>query len=651
MDMHLEHRGWRVVPSALAVALLAACGGSGGGSGMVRSDPPVESRQPPPPPPPPPAPIGCTGPQSADCVVDVPANYFGHPADGGRDSDYALVKIGEGGAALRNGVYRFGGGTRIEAGVLEVAGDAILQSDVANAARLSVVGEVRGDLINHGAAWLSGTIDGHVSNLGRFTVDASDGTETDAIVAVVTGDYTQASTASLGMLVGGATGGTLSVGGEAHLDGTVDFSMWDNGWYGVPVPATPYTHHVLTAAGGVSGTFDGLSTGSLFIGGTLRYEPNDVWFEVAATSAAAVMQHAAAGDAMTHNAARAYDRILAVADTLPRDAAQLSQAQRRFLLSAATIQRIGDLAQAVRTFDSISGHGHLAAIDAQLQHALQSAPRIGAHAGRVPLHASGAWSASPDVSSVRGASFAQGQAFGYDAWIGERLLLGGRVDQTDSVMAVDREGGVARGRAPAVHLSLHRVGNNGWHTTGLLGASRQTMRLERPIDLGAARGAALSERNTDLAYAWVETGRDIRTEGGTITPFASLGYAAMHGDAFVEYGNTGFELAGLPSRYERLQGDAGVRYAKGWRWGGDGWSRLGLGARWRHAFYANDTLQVAFTGAPQVMFDVAGMPMARTDRLWELDFTGGVGDRWSWTMRYEDGTDDRALSLGMALGF
>ena len=51
------------------------------------------------------------------------------------------------------------------------------------------------------------------------------------------------------------------------------------------------------------------------------------------------------------------------------------------------------------------------------------------------------------------------------------------------------------------------------------------------------------------------------------------------------------------------------------------------------------------------MFDVAGLPTTRDERLWELDFTGGAGDRWSWTMRYANGADDRAISLGMAFGF
>lgn len=644
MDIHFEHKGWRVLPCALAYALLAACGSGGGGSGMVRSDPVVTDPQPVATPP-----SDCPNPQVSDCVVVVPyAND--HSITGGRSSDHALRIRGDGGTTkLESGDYRFAGGTYVEsAAALRVQLDATLRSDIAVAApgHLYVWGGVEGDVANDGTATLGGTVTGNWTNDGSLLVSTYSGDP----VPRISGAFVQGPTGTLAVEIGGESKDPLVVEGVAQLDGTLEIRPFVWWWGEASIPVAPYTHHVLTAGGGVSGTFDAWTSPSLFITGNVRYAANDVWFDASRISAQAVMQ-GAAGDAMTVNAARAYDRILAVTDAMPRDVSQLDDAQRRFLLSAATIQRIGDLAQAVRTFDSISGHGHLAAMDAQLQHALQSAPRIGAHAGRVPLHASGAWSASPDVSSVRGASFAQGQAFGYDAWIGERLLLGGRVETTDSVMAVDREGGVARGRAPAVHFSLHRVGDNGWHTTGLLGASRQTMRLERPIDLGAARGAAMSERNTDLAYAWVETARDIRTDAGTITPFASLGYAAMHGDAFVEHGNTGFELAGLPSRYERLQGDAGVRYAKGWRWGNDGWTRLGLGARWRHAFYANDTLQVAFTGAPQVMFDVAGMPTARTDRLWELDFTGGMGDRWSWTMRYEDGADDRALSLGMALGF
>jgi autotransporter-associated beta strand protein len=628
------------IPALLTTALLAACGGGGGGGLVQAPPPPTVVVNPPPPSGTEPEP--CMSPPTADCVANVASSV--QMLDG-RTSDYALRKQGAGDLRLETGTYRYGAGTTVEAGRLVINSVARLESNtrVEAGATLEVWGVHTGDIDIRGSVTQSAMVEGNVANHGQLNVD---GSIWEPLEVIITGDYLQARNATLAVILGTQPGG-LTVKGRADIEGGVlRLGNYTDAWGPYPLPATPSTHRVLHADGGVFGTFDEW-TSSLFITGALRYLTNDIYFDATSISAQAVMKTANAGDALTLQTAGRYDAALAV----PRNTAALTQTQQQFLQNAAAIQRIDNFAQAMRTFDSLSGHGHIAAAEATMTQAFRTAPTLSQHAAN-GIAKSGAWTAAPDTMSLQGGTFSQGRTYGYDIAFNNGLVMGSSVAWTTANLDMDREGGRAHGDAPQWNLYLHRARPDGWHTTGTVGYSHQRLAMDRPIDLGIAVRTAHAERTFDLAYAYAEGGRDFTVGGGRLTPFAALHATTMRGDAFTETGDTGFELIGQASQHVRSGGDIGARYTRDWQWrGGDRWMRMDLAARYRHLFAVSDDLQAAFAGAPELMFDIGGLPVARNERAWSWTLTGGANDRLAWMMRYEALEDDQALALGLSWAF
>jgi uncharacterized protein with beta-barrel porin domain len=637
-------------PTLLATALLAACGGGGSDYGMVQSNPPPSN----PPPPPPVSAEPCSGTMTTDCVV---APTQAEPAltmTDGRTSDHALVKQGDGTLSLESGTFAFSGGSRVEEGYLSLSGGATLRShvDVAANAGLGNFGTIEGNVaVAEGAfAYLYGTVVGNVTNAGEVLADVPGD---PAYPQRIDGDYEQTSTGSLRVPINVEYGGLLGITGQARLAGMlemVQISDWDYAPF--PLPETPYALQVLHADGGVTGEFDDWSSPGLFVTGEVRYEPNDVFFDASAISAAAVMAAAPVGDALTLDTARRFDDMLKATGAWQGtfDPRALSQAQDRLLRSAAIVQRIDDYAQAVRTFDSLSGHGHVAAIDAYLQNALQAAPTVAAHIDATPRGARGAWAAQSATFAVAGGSFQQKPTLGYDLQLANGMRVGSSVAWSEGTLDLARTGGVAHSRAPQFNVYVHHAGPRGY-ATGMMGFSRQAMDLERTIDLGGFAQIAHTQRDVDTTFAYAESGRTMALGGGRFTPFAAAHWSQARAGAFAEQGVTGFELVGDASLHERFGGDIGVRWTREWNWMSGHWVRLDAGMRHRHLFQASDEARVSYVGAPGWMFDLHGAPVDRDAQAWSLGLLGGRDAKWAWSLRWDSFDQDNAMSLAFARGF
>ena len=252
--------------------------------------------------------------------------------------------------------------------------------------------------------------------------------------------------------------------------------------------------------------------------------------------------------------------------------------------------------------------------------------------------------------STSAGTFTDTQTTGYDQWLGDRLLFGGSFGWSQGNLRFDRSGGNARSQSPQWSAYLRRNGDNGSYVTGEVGYARHQLDLDRSIDLGEAVHGARSERNLDVTHAYVEAGRGVRVGDGQLTPFVAVSHATLRGDGFVEQGDSGFELIAQPSLHQRTSSDAGFRYARHWRWGEDRWMRLDLGARYQYLLGASDDMRAAFTGTPTIAFDLNGLPHARDNSWLEMSLAGG-SDRWSWLLSYDHQADNKAVSLGVALGF
>ena len=175
-----------------------------------------------------------------------------------------------------------------------------------------------------------------------------------------------------------------------------------------------------------------------------------------------------------------------------------------------------------------------------------------------------------------------------------------------------------------------------WHATGLVGAGRTTLQLDRPIALGAA-GTHVAHSRREIAQTFVhgELGRRVMLGRGELTPFVAVDYGALHSDGFREQGDTGFELVVASARSTQLSAAAGARYARDWRLAGNGWLTLGVDARYqRRLADGGDAQQAAFVGVPDAVFDLTAWSRPDGFAAMNLGLAGRFGDRWAWSADY-----------------
>ncbi len=640
-----------------SACLLPACS-SGGGARDNPSPatepppPPPPPPSPPPPPPPPPPPAGTRSLElPAAPAIKVPPTAPAYNTASGdlvklvvaeareildsTSSAGGLTKQGDGTLVLFGNV-RFERGTLLQSGTLVLDfGNLFSDVTIAPGATFEMTGDVIGDVVNNGfldptepVGWYDSYYDGDIF-----------------------GDYTQGSTGVLRLWFGlqGTQPATplLTVSGTATLDGMVQFRS--SGF----VTAGGYLEWILHARGGVAGQFDGWTTvGSpLFLTGDLRYGPNDVFFQATRVSLQATMAAAHVGDALTQASARRVDAAFQVGDSLAAlPVAEQALTQRQFLQSAAAIQRLQNYDQAVLTFDSLSGHGHVAATDALLDHALNAGQLVAAHAASWRTgSAEGQWTAQDNLYPVAATGFAS-KTSGHDWSLTDSLILGTRFGWSRDELQFDRYGGRAARQSPSWSFYLGHVSQNGWYVVGDVGYGLHKLGLDRSIDLGGRLSRASSDRRLEATHAYFEAGGALPLGGGSLAPFAAIGYAELRSPGFVEWGGTGFELQAQPSFHQRLSSEIGLRYSTVWRLGGGRWLRVGLDGRHRHLLSSQDWSRAAFTGTPLAEFELVGLSAARNEVQLGANLMGG-GDSWSWQFRYQRLTEAHALSLGAERAF
>ncbi|HKV64974.1 MAG TPA: autotransporter domain-containing protein [Rhodanobacteraceae bacterium] len=647
---------------AIANGLLAGCGGGGS---SVRAVP--ESAPPDPPPPPSSAPAEpCPPPVTGDCVADVPSSAGNQDMTGGRSSDHALIKRGDGQLTLASHSsnddlpptvdFRFGGGTTIENGALRVWSNATLHSDVVvqTAGTLQSFGTITGSLDNHGYTLMWDKVVGDVANDGVLEPGSS--IYGDVVPARVEGNLRQTPNGTLiavigvGASLGALTGGFLTVTGRADIDGTLRLVQYADDFGPYPLPGAPLSLQVLHADGGVFGQFAQWTSPGLFVTGAPRYLANDVYFDITAISAATTMA-AAKADALTVRSAAHFDAALDNAGKWAnRPDASFSATQRQFLASVGAVQHLQDYGQATRTLDSLSGQGYAAATDTLLRQA--SLPNADLMARMDSLHPGsrlGAWSGQSTLLASGAGAF-NDQRAGFDQWLDDRTLFGSSFAWSDGSLRFDRSGGVARDQSPQWDVYVQRLGRDDTYLFGDIGYSRHELRADRQIDLGIGQRSVRARQDLDLLRSYFEAGRNFHIGGGRLTLFGAVSHVMLHGAGFIEQGATGFELAVQPSTYQRASATAGLRIGQDWHTNSGRWTSVNLAAGYLQTLRARDDAQAAFTGTPDVRFALDGMQQGRNTGWLHLNLGTG-NEHWTWLLSYDRQASDEALSLGAKLGF
>jgi len=479
-------------------------------------------------------------------------------------------------------------------GMTQVQGGTLTAQSLASSVSISAGATVSG----------TQTIGGSVTNAGVLGVSGSNVT--------VGGNYIQQGAGRLAVSLGSA----LNVTGTANLSGGDLFVTGTNTGYVV----NSHTD-VLTAAGGLTGTFSALNTASnVMLTATLNYDANDAWLNVQQVNVTAIQgaSYTAASYAAAQRVQSAFGQLnsqITQGTLTPTSTAVASG----FFAGAASLQQSATLATAQNSLSTLSGQLHAAsaamtfqAIDAGTE-ALSSrfdqlldAPRLG-----------GGW--TQNLGSQGSMSRSGYSDVGYDLsgiMVGEDIrfglngVLGYAVSQSQGLGRLVESGD--QGNSHALEGMLYGgVVNGNWYTMGRFGIGTYRENMQRELELGDefSRVSSLSNGRYGLAYG--ESGYRFTLGGMQLTPYVNLQYAQIQSDGFNEGGADGFGLMSDAQNIERWQAGVGMRAMH--RWLLDDGTALTLQTRllWQSALAMHGEIpDASFTGLTQ-WAPVGGIGLSR----------------------------------------
>jgi len=544
-----------------------------------------------------------------------------------------LAKTGAGELVLTGDSSAYTGTTDITAGVLAVNGalGGAIQSSGGTLGGSGTLGNV---VIAAGGTLAPGNSIGTL-NVANVTLDAG----STYAVQLDDGGFVAGTNNDLLNATGTATinGGTVHVAPE---NGTDDGSTY-----------TPGTYTILTAAGGVSGTFDALTDDYAFLAFALGYDANHVFLTSSLASTGFCLtgmsgNQCAAGNAVFSQGADhgVYDSVLTLSN-----------------------------AEAPAALDQLSGEIHASTKTALLQD-----DRFAREAALGRLR-SAQGSADADAGQVaretsRGTTFWT-QGFGaWSRWDGDRdaadmkrnvggLFIGGDTQVADNV-TLGVMAGYSRSslhvddRASSATVKSHTLGAyagdawgafslkggvaGGWHN---IDTSRSIAFTGFADSLHASYKARTFQAYTEAAYG-IESGKT------RFEPFANLAYETLHTDGYRENGGAAALTANGQSDHATFS-TLGLRAGTPLAFGAKS-ARLSGSLGWRRAYGGTPSAMQRFALGGDA-FTVDGVALARNvlavDAGFELDLTKSATMRLSYNGQFGSGVSDQGARLGVDVAF
>lgn len=440
--------------------------------------------------------------------------------------------------------------------------------------------------------WLLG-VAGDLSNAGKTFVQERDIT--------VGGDYTQASTGTLAVRLGSK----LDIAGKATLNGgTLEVTGANDNY-------VSNTHtNVLTAAGGVNGTFDQLvkDTNVVFTATTINYDANSVWLD---TTGLDITTAAAGGDvsytpASFGSARRVQGAFEQLDDKIA--AGNLADVSGDFLQAAGQFQQAPTLQAAQASLQSLSGQLHAANAAMTLETIDASSRALSDRFDNLLDKGAGFGMWTHDLGmggDMIRAGFSSvgfqlnGWLVGNDRRIGSSGVAGYAFGQSRGQQRLHQ--GYDHDRSRSTEGMLYAAWRDGnWYTQGRVGFGyfqqdtiRQILLGESTHDVGTQYGGSY-----DVAHG--EGGLRFEHGNNQVTPFANMEYARIGRDGFAEQGAGGFGLRSNAQSLDRWQAGLGARALRHWDLGGGRTVDFSARAQWELTLGSHgDEFNASFVGLQQ----------------------------------------------------
>jgi outer membrane autotransporter protein len=589
------------------------------------------------------------GSGESQTVFDVITDQAGSGGTGGNALSYGLVKQGTGTLTL-SAANTYTGATTVEAGTLALSGSLKSSTTVTAGATLQGTGRITGALT------VAGTI-APGNSIGTFNV---------------TGNYTQ-NTGSIYTVEVNSAGQSdlINITGAATLNGGTVSVQAAGGTYG---RNTTYT--ILSATGGVSGTYAGVISNFAFLTPSLSYGADSVMLTLVASAnsfrdGAQTPNQAAVGavlDQATPGATGDFANVLTALSTL--DTTQGPKA----------LEAIGG--QSYSGFSSVMVQGAQLFMDSfQLQ---AGGGAIGGSAGlpggstymALRTDAADACDAACDVASQWGVWGTGLGAFGTVAGDtnanGLTYNLGGFIGGLDHRFGSNVRAGVATGFNAAslyaqnipgygtsntLQLALYGEYAEGpFYLDALAGYAHSDNRMTRPIVIpGLPFRSAQAYTTANTVVGQLEAGYKLTIApsfGGFVTPFARLQASTSTQNGFTETGADSLNLTVAAQTTQSLRTVLGTQLGAAidapWR------EKLNLMLRlgWSHEYAdLSRPVTASFAGAPTLGFTTFGAVAPRDGVVLGFGGNTAVAERTNVYLRYDGdlagGNTSHVLSAGI----
>lgn len=422
---------------------------------------------------------------------------------------------------------------------------------------------------------------------------------------------------------------------------------------------TPYT--ILTAAGGVTGTFAGATTNLAFLSPTLIYTPNDVQLLlernlVSFCSVARTFNQCSTGTGAERlglgNAI--FDAIVALDEDGARTAFDQLSGEVHASLGGVLIEDSRFLRDAATDrVRAAFGDGATAAVPV-MAYGPGGAQPASADTELVAVWADafgswGNWNGDGNAAALNRSL--GGFLIGADGQVTDHVRLGVLSGYSHTSFGVGARN--SSGNASSYHIGLFAGGEwGGFGLTGGAAYSWHRVETSRSVAFTGFTDTLNADYRAGTFQAFGEASYAIKLPGVTLEPFAGLAHVSVSAGGFVEAGGAA-ALASARSTTDITFGTLGLRASAPLPFEGIDATARGM-VGWRHAF-GHVVPQSSFAFAGGGAFPILGVPIARDVAVVEagLDFKLSAATSFgiSYAGQFGSGVSDHSANARLAVKF